>query len=95
VVLRLGLREAASSYRSPQLPRVNALPAEPPDPETVGPIARRLAEELAHEAAEGEASPTVRLLKKTFRPNEAEKTRRSLEKAFNAYLKVWQEKEPA
>jgi hypothetical protein len=95
VLLRLGMREAAAAYRSPVAPRISALPAAPPDPAEVEPIARRLMEELAREAGEGEASPTVRLLKKTFRPNEAEKKRRNVEKTFNDYLKVWRAQKPA
>jgi len=90
VLLRLGMREAAATYRSSMAPRISALPAAPPDPATVEPIARHLVEQLRREAAEGEASPTLRLLKKTFRPNVAEKRRRNLEKTFNAYLKTWQ-----
>jgi len=84
------MREAAATYKSSMATRISALPAAPPDPESVEPIARRLVEELTREAAEGEASPTLRLLKKTFRPNKAEKRRRNLEKTFNAYLKLWQ-----
>lgn len=94
VLLRLGMREAAAAHRSPVAPRISALPAVPPDPASVEPIATRLIEELAREAAEGEASPTMRLLKKTFRPNEAEKTRRNIAKTFNDYLRLWQAQKP-
>ncbi len=94
VLLRLGMREAAAAYRSPVAPRISALPAVPPDPASVEPIARHLIEELAREAGKGEASPIIRLLKRTFRPNEAEKTRRNVEKTFNDYVKLWQAQKP-
>jgi hypothetical protein len=94
VLLRLGMREAAAAYGSPMAPRINALPAVPPDPASVEPVASHLIEELALRAAEGETSPTIRLLKKTFRPNEAEKTRRNVEKTFNDYVKLWQAQKP-
>jgi len=89
------MREAAAAHRSPVAARVSALPAVPPDPSEVEPIARLLVGELARESAEGEASPTLRLLKKTFRPNKAEKTRRNVEKMFNSYLKAWKAQKPA
>ena len=95
VLLRLGMREAASEYRSSAAARVSALPAVPPDPSSVEPLARLLVDQLARESAGGEASPTIRLLKKTFRPNDAERTRRNLEKAFNDYLKAWRGQKPA
>ena len=90
VLLRLGLREAAAAYNSPFAARISALPAIPPDPKFVEPLARRLVEEMTREAGEGELSPTIRLLKKTFRPNDAEKKRRNIEKTFNSYLSLWQ-----
>jgi hypothetical protein len=95
VLLRFEMRDAASASRMPVLPRVNALPAEPPDPVSVEPTARNIIDALAKKAAEGEASPTIRLLKKAFRPNEAEKRRRKIEKLFNAYLKAWETQKPA
>jgi hypothetical protein len=90
VVLRLGLREAAALQRSVAAPRIAALPAAPPDPSVVEPLARLLVDQLARESAEGEPSPTLRLVKRAFRPSQADKRRRNIEKAFNDYLKAWQ-----
>ncbi len=92
VILRLGIRDAARTHRSPQMSRADALPVDPPEPEKVEPILRRLVEELSLEAAEGEKSPTMRLLKQTFKPNKAELQRRNLEKAFKDYRKAWDSK---
>jgi len=47
------------------------------------------------QAGEGQASPTMRFLKNTFRPNDAEKERRNLEKAFNTYLEAWRTQTPS
>jgi hypothetical protein len=94
VLLRLALREAAADHRSSLAPRISALPAVSPDPASVEPIAQTLVGELSREAGEGERSPTVRLLKKTFRPNKAEKRRRHVQKAFNDYLRLWKAQQP-
>lgn len=90
MVLRLAMRSAAKGYAPRQLERMNAFGAQPVDPASVEPVARKLNEILVGEAGAGEASPTMRFLKNTFRPSEAEKERRNLEKAFNGYLAVWQ-----
>jgi hypothetical protein len=92
VVLRLALRNAAKQYAPRLLERASGLGAQPSDPAQVEPIARKLNEMLGEEAGAGQASPTLRLLKNTFRPSDAERERRNLEKAFNAYLELWNKK---
>ena len=94
MVLRLAIRNAASQYAPRHVERANALGGQPLDPEQVGPLAHRLNDDLAEQAGEGEASPTMRFLKNKFRPSDAEKERRNLEKAFNAYLDAWRAQGP-
>lgn len=89
MVLRLAIRNAASGYAPRLLEKTNAFGGQPLDPAQVQLVVRKLNEELEHAAAEGEASPALRLVKKIFKPNDAEKERRNLEKAFNTYLQNW------
>jgi hypothetical protein len=95
MVLRLAIRNAATQYAPRHVERAGTLGGQPLDPAQVEPLARRLNEELAQQAGEGEASPTVRFFKNTFRPSDAEKERRNLEKAFNAYLDAWRAQTPS
>ena len=90
VLLRLDLREAAAAHRSAAAARIAALPATPPDPAVVEPIARLIVEQLQRETSADEPSPTLRILKKTFRPSPADKRCQRIQKTFNAYLKAWQ-----
>lgn len=90
MVLRLALRSAAKQYAARLQERTNSLGGQPLDPAQVEPLARKLEEILAEESAAGVESPTRRLLNKAFRPNDAEKERRNLQKAFNGYLAAWE-----
>ena len=88
-VLRLALRTATLEYAERHLPRVSALSGQPVDPEQVAKLASQIESELEKISGQGQASPVLRALQKTFRPNRAEKERRRLEKAFNTYLEAW------
>ena len=88
-VLRFALRTAALEYAERHLPRVSALSGQPVDPEQVSQLATQIEAELEKISREGQASPVLRALQKTFKPNRAEKERRRLEKAFNVYLQAW------
>jgi hypothetical protein len=88
-VLRLALRTAAMEYADRHLPRVSALSGQPVDPEQVEQLASQIEGELEKQSGEGQASPTIRVFRRVFRPNRAEKERRRLRKAFNEYLNVW------
>ena len=88
-VLRLALRTATMEFAERHAPRVSALSGQPVDPEQVAQLASQIEAELERLSGEGQASPVVRFVQKIFRPNRAEKERRRLQKAFNAYLSAW------
>ncbi len=87
--LRLTMRHAALDHVERHVPRVNALPPEPVDPERVVTLVKQIVEDLAEHSAEGEESPVLRLVKKVFRPNASEKSRKRLVKSFDHYLATW------
>ena len=88
-VFRLTLRDTASEYARAHAPRVASLPLEPTDPERLAPVVRAVLGELDRDLAADEASPVLRLVKRTFTPSREERDRRRLKKTFDAYVKAW------
>lgn len=84
--LRLNLRHAVLDHLPRHSGRLTGLSLEPPDPERIATFVKQVASDLEELAAGGEESPVLRLVKKVFKPNPVEKTRRRLVQAFDHYL---------
>ncbi|MBK6406193.1 MAG: hypothetical protein IPN03_23180 [Holophagales bacterium] len=88
-VFRLTLRDTAGEYARAHLARVSAFPLEPTAPERLAPVVDAILAELDRSCAAEEASPVLRVIKRTFRPSREEQYRKRLKKAFDAYSGAW------
>ena len=92
-LLRFTVRDSVREFMSDRASRADALPLEATEPERLAPLVGGVVSELEKQANEGEASPVKRLVKKTLMPNEAERARRRLVKAWQSYVKAWKANE--